>query len=197
MAIASNVLHYRSIWIVSVQKPDTARGGDVYHHIPNNVKIHALLLHDVILLSCKMSYSSKVPSVYSPLLLPEDKMGFGEPRALWFLRIISSLSGLHGRISLCSELEELPAHGRGLDERLSRWVQRGVPLLWVSRDSPTGSWGGWKCHFETVSLASIGSALRGRKPMPVYILLCISRSGDCGTSLLVGYAIFFSRATSM
>lgn len=59
-------------------KPDTAKGGDVFHHIVNDVKIHALLFHDVILLSCKMSYSLKVPSVYSPLLRAEDKMGFEE-----------------------------------------------------------------------------------------------------------------------
>lgn len=103
-------------------KPDTARGGEVYRHILNDVKIHTLLFHDVILLACKMRYSLKIPSVYSSLLLPEDKMGYGQPRALWFLRIIASLASLHSHISLCSELEKLPVPGWGLDERLWQWV---------------------------------------------------------------------------
>lgn len=96
-------------------KPDTARGGDIYHRALKDVKIHGLLFHYVILLSCKMSYSLKAPSVYSPLLLPEDRMGIGEPRASWFPRIIASLASLHSRTSLCSELEELPVRGWGLD----------------------------------------------------------------------------------
>jgi len=65
--------------MASVPKPGTARGDEVYCHILNDVKIHILLFHDVILLSCKMSYSLKVPSVYSPLLLAEDEMGLEEP----------------------------------------------------------------------------------------------------------------------
>lgn len=57
-------------------KRDTARGGDVHHCVPNKVKINALPFYDVILLSCKMSYSLKVPYLHSPLLLPEDNLRF-------------------------------------------------------------------------------------------------------------------------
>lgn len=189
VAIAFKALHCHNIWIAGVPKPDTARGGEVYRHILNDVKIHTLLFHDVILLSCKMRYNLKIPSVYSSLLLPEDKMGYGHPWASWFLRIIASLASLHSHISLCSELEELPAPGWGLDEWLWQWVLWGIFLPWVNRNSPAGSWDGWKGCFEIVSLASIGNVLCGLRPMPVYILLCISRRGGCGAALLVDYTI--------
>lgn len=136
-----------------------------------------------------MRYSLKIPSVYSSLLLPEDKMGYGQPWASWFLRIIASLTSLHSHISLCSDLEKLPVPGWGLDERLWQWVLWGIFLPWVSRNSPAGSWDGWKDYFEIVSLASIGNVLRSLRPMAVYILLCISRSGGCGAALLVDYTI--------
>lgn len=56
-------------------KPDTAKGGDVCHDIVNDVKIYALLFHDVILLSCKMNYSLKVPSVTHLCCVQKIKSG--------------------------------------------------------------------------------------------------------------------------
>lgn len=121
VATTFKALHYHSIWIAAVPKPDSAGGGEVDRHTLRDVKIHTLLLHDVILLSCKMRYSLKTPSFYSSLLLPEDKVGYGQPWALWFLRIIAPLASLHSHTSLCSELEELSVPAWGLDKQLWQW----------------------------------------------------------------------------
>lgn len=166
VATAFKALHYHSIWIATVLKPDTERGGEIYRHTLNYVKIHTLLLHDVILLSCKMRYSLKIPSVYSSSLLPEDKMGYGQPWALRFLRIIASLASLHSHIFLCSELEELPVRAWGLDEQLWQWVLWGVFLPQVSKDTPASNWDSWKGCFEIVNLDSIGNMLCALSPMP-------------------------------